>query len=84
MRKYLVDTNILSFYLRGNETLKDKLLDNIEVITVPIISYYEIMSGLKSIQAEKRITEFEEFCKLVEIINLDIASIKASCQIYAA
>ncbi len=83
MIRYLIDTNIISFYLRGDERVKNRLIDNIEVIAIPIISYYEIVSGLQSIQAVKRIHEFEEFCGLIEIINLDNASIKASCQIYS-
>lgn len=29
MKKYLLDTNIISFYLRGDERLKEKVLNNI-------------------------------------------------------
>jgi tRNA(fMet)-specific endonuclease VapC len=58
VRKYLLDTNI--------------------------ISYYEIISGLQSIDANKRISEFDKFCKLTDIINLDKPGILASCKIYAS
>jgi tRNA(fMet)-specific endonuclease VapC len=58
VRKYLLDTNI--------------------------ISYYEIISGLQSIDANKRINEFDKFCKLIDIINLNKSSILASCKIYAS
>ncbi|OGP30746.1 MAG: twitching motility protein PilT, partial [Deltaproteobacteria bacterium GWC2_42_11] len=52
-------------------------------IVISIISYYEIVSGLKSINANKRIAEFEKFCELADIINLDKSSITFSCQIYS-
>lgn len=84
MRKYLLDTNIISYYLKGIESLKDKISSNIDLLSISIISYYEIVSGLQSIDATKRITEFEKFCELIDIINLDKASILASCKIYAS
>ena len=83
MSKYLLDTNIISFYLKGDESLKEKVLSNIDSIVISIISYYEIVSGLQSINANKRIAEFKKFCELVDIINLDKSSITASCQIYS-
>jgi len=83
VRKYLLDTNIISYYLKGIENLKEKIASNIDSLSISIISYYEIVSGLQSIDANKRITEFEKFCKLIDIINLGKASILASCKIYA-
>jgi len=83
VRKYLLDTNIISYYLKGNEGLKEKISDNIDSLAISIISYYEIISGLQSINANKRITEFEKFCELIDVVNLDRASILASCQIYS-
>jgi tRNA(fMet)-specific endonuclease VapC len=83
VRRYLLDTNIISYYLKGIDSLKEKISDNIEVLSISIISYYEIVSGLQSINAKKRITEFEKFCELIEIINLDKTSILTSCKIYA-
>lgn len=83
MKKYLLDTNIISFYLKGDERLKEKVLNNIESIAISIISYYEIVSGLQSINAAKRINEFDKFCALIDIFNLDKQSILASCKIYS-
>jgi tRNA(fMet)-specific endonuclease VapC len=84
VRKYLLDTNIISYYLKGMENLKEKIASNIDSLSISIISYYEIVSGLLSIDANKRINEFEKFCKLMDIINFDKASILASCKIYAS
>jgi tRNA(fMet)-specific endonuclease VapC len=83
VRKYLLDTNIISYYLKGFDSLKEKLSENVDLLAISIISYYEIVSGLQSINANRRITEFEKFCELIDIINLDKVSISASCKIYA-
>lgn len=83
MKKYLLDTNIISFYLKGDISLKEKISDNINSLVVSIISYYEIVSGLQSINASKRIKEFERFCDLIEIVNLNRDSVIASCKIYS-
>ncbi len=84
MRKYLLDTNIISYYLKGFDSLKEKLSTNIDFLSISIISYYEIVSGLQSINANRRIAEFQKFCELTDIRNLDKASVSASCEIYAA
>jgi len=84
VRRYLLDTNIISFYLKGDPSLKEKVLNNIGSIAISIISYYEIVSGLQSINATKRIDEFDKFCELIDIVNLDKASILASCKIYSS
>ncbi len=84
MRKYLLDTNIISYYLKGIENLKEKITGNIDSLSISIISYYEIISGLQSIDANRRIGEFDKFCKLTDIINLDKPSILSSCKIYAS
>jgi len=34
MKKYLVDTNILSFYLKGDERVKNKLIESIKVAVI--------------------------------------------------
>ena len=83
MRKYLLGTNIVSYYLKGDESLKERISNNIDSLAISIISYYEIVSGLQSINANKRITGFEKFCELIDVVNLDRASILASCQIYS-
>jgi len=83
VRKYLLGTNIVSYYLKGDESLKERISNNIDSLAISIISYYEIVSGLQSINANKRITGFEKFCELIDVVNLDRASILASCQIYS-
>ncbi|NUO10478.1 MAG: hypothetical protein HUU08_17785 [Candidatus Brocadia sp.] len=71
MSKYLLDTNIISFYLKGDERLKEKISCNIDLLATSIISYYEIVSGLQSINANKRINEFKMFCGIVDELDRD-------------
>jgi tRNA(fMet)-specific endonuclease VapC len=54
----LVDTDILSFYFKGDQNVVDKFNDYLrefDVINISIITYYEILGGLKFKKAEKQI-----------------------------
>jgi len=37
VRKYLLDTNIISYYLKGIENLKEKFTSNIDSLSISII-----------------------------------------------
>jgi len=56
VKKYLLDTNIISYYLKGIENLKEKIVGNIDLLSISIISYYEIISGLQSVDAIEGLT----------------------------
>ena len=61
MSVFVFDSNILSFYLRQNRHIIDKvqnaLLYGHEVL-ISLIAYYEVKRGLLAIKAEKRLKEF--------------------------
>jgi len=82
----LVDTDILSFYFKGDQKVVDKFneyLREFDVINISIITYYEILGGLKFKNAEKQIKEFEEFVNNNTIIHISEESAKISGDIYA-
>jgi len=82
----LVDTDILSFYFKGDSKVVDKFnnyLKEFDVINVSIITYYEILGGLKFKKAERQIKEFEEFVSNNTIIHISEQSAKLSGDIYA-
>ncbi len=86
MKKALVDTNILSFFLRGNEKVKKNFqayLNHFGKINISIITYYEILSGLKHRDLTSQAEEFNEFCKLNQILPLTKISVEKSAEIYA-
>lgn len=86
MKPVLVDTDILSYFLKGNEKVFlrfQEYLRDFDHINISIITYYEIASGLTFKSAEKQLRIFEEFCSSSAIINLSKDSIKMSAEIYA-
>ena len=86
MTESLVDTDILSFYFKGDSKVVAKFNDYLkefDVINISIITYYEILGGLKFKKAERQIKEFEEFVSNNTIIHISEQSAKLSGDIYA-
>jgi tRNA(fMet)-specific endonuclease VapC len=82
----LVDTDILSFYFRGDMKVVEgfsQYLKEFDLINISIITYYEILGGLKFKKAEKQIREFEDFINNNSIIHISEGSAKISGDIYA-
>ena len=64
MRKSLLDTSILIAFLRGEEDVVAKVeeyLEEFDRLSLSIITYYEILRGLKYIDNEKKLRDFEEY-----------------------
>ena len=73
MQASLLDTNIISLFFRGNPNVVGEFnnyLNHHNHITFSIITYYEIVSGLKHRDAHKQIDLFLEFAKQNQIIPL--------------
>lgn len=73
MSEVLIDTDILSFYFRGDVGLRNKLdqyLAKFNQINISIITYYEILAGLNFKEAKKQLQQFEEFATSNSIIHL--------------
>lgn len=86
MTIYVLDTNIVSFYLKGNETVENNIISalaNGDNILVAPIAYYEIKRGLLAIGSQKRLSEFENFCQLFGIGQLDNSVLDTAAKIYA-
>ncbi len=86
MTEAIVDTDILSFYFKGDEKVSErfgKYLKEFDQINISIVTYYEIIAGLKFKNAEKQIGEFEDFINNNNIINISEESAKISGNIYA-
>jgi len=86
MKQVLIDTDIISYFLKGNEKVFlrfQEYLKDFDRINISIITYYEIVSGLTFKNAEKQLQIFEEFCSTATIINLSKDSIKVAAEIYA-
>jgi tRNA(fMet)-specific endonuclease VapC len=76
--KYVLDTNIVTAILKGDENLIQKIINIIQdgkIIFINAITYYEIKRGLLAINAFKKLKVFEALCKKYDIIFLDNRSI---------
>jgi len=82
----LIDTDILSFYFRGDVGLRNKFdqyLFEFNQINISIITYYEILAGLEFKEATNQLQQFEKFATTNSIIHLTEESARISAVIYA-
>jgi tRNA(fMet)-specific endonuclease VapC len=71
---YIIDTNIIIAYLKGNDNIFDKINEIIlrgEEVFINGISYYEIKRGLLYKNAKKQLRKFEIMCEICNFISLD-------------
>ena len=86
MRSSLLDTSILIAFLRGEEDVVSKVeayLEEFDMLSLSIITYYEILRGLKYIENEKKLRGFEELMDKSEIITLAREVMDRASEIYA-
>jgi tRNA(fMet)-specific endonuclease VapC len=86
MNRALIDTDILSFYFKGDPIVVDnfkKYLAKYEIIEISLITYYEIMSGLLFKNALKQLEIFNDFVSENIVIALTEQSCTISSEIYS-
>lgn len=86
MKAALIDTDIVSYFLKGNEKVFLKFqeyLKHFDNINLSIITYYEIVSGLTFKNATKQLEIFENFCSTSTVINMTKNSVEKSAEIYS-
>jgi tRNA(fMet)-specific endonuclease VapC len=82
----MLDTDILSEFLRGNRKViakTDEHLKEYGFISLSIITYYEILNGLLYKDAKKQLKGFEEFVSFNKVIPLTLRTAKISANIQA-
>ncbi len=86
MKDSLVDTNILSMFFRGHPQVVSKFrayLDEHNTINLSIITYYEIVSGLKHRDAQKQLGQFLDFASQNTILPLTRGAADIAAELYA-
>ena len=85
MNRVLIDTDIISYYLKG----VDEVIKNVEIyfkyfdkLEISIITYYEITSGLRAKNAFKKLDVFEQFTQKNIVLPLTEESANISAKIY--
>lgn len=86
MERVLIDTDILSLFLRGDPNVvkhAEKYVNEHQTLSFSIITLYEILSGLKYKDARKQLNLFEELASYSNILPLTRESVEISANIYA-
>lgn len=86
MKPAMLDTDILSEFLRGNLKVISRLDEHLEeygFISFSIITYYEILNGLLYKDAKKQLAKFEEFAGFNKVIPLTLPMAKVAAAIQA-
>jgi tRNA(fMet)-specific endonuclease VapC len=83
MREALLDTDIISFHLKGFLPVTTKMeahYQHFGYLNVSVVTYYEIMHGLLFKDAKKQMKAFESFVKDCRIVPLttEIADVAAA------
>jgi tRNA(fMet)-specific endonuclease VapC len=86
MSIYVLDANIVSFYLKGHttviENIENALSSGSEIFIAPM-AYYEVKRGLISVGAWKQLQKFEHFCRMFAVGEFSNSILDISAEIYA-
>jgi len=85
MNGYALDTNIISFAIRGNVTLQQKIYNEANSgtsIVIPSIAYYELKRGLLDAKATTKLKLFEHLCNSLSVDVIDMATLERAAGIY--
>ena len=86
MNRVLIDTDILSYYFKGDKTVISnfkKYLQSYDLIEISLITYYEIVGGLLAKNALKQLNVFEDFVTENLVIPMTENSAKISAELYS-
>jgi len=84
---YALDTNIISYLLRGDEAVTrrwrhERTQGNKSII--PILSYYEAKRGLVAAGAATKLKAFVKVCAALTVDALNIKDVDTASNIYAS
>jgi len=82
--KYALDTNIITYYLKGNEKIQDiidKEAEN-ENIVIPPFVYFEVKKWLLAVNSKNKLQAFEELCKEYGIDSITKETLDITLSIY--
>jgi tRNA(fMet)-specific endonuclease VapC len=83
---YALDTNIISYWLRGLYNLEKKLeieFDRENSIVIPPISYYEIVRGLYAVNSKNKLKNFEVMGDRLGQSSMEKADWRKTAELYA-
>jgi tRNA(fMet)-specific endonuclease VapC len=87
MNRVLIDTDILSYYFKGDEVVIGnfkKYLEEFDLIEISLVTYYEIVGGLLAKNALKQLNVFEDFVAGNIVVPMTEKSAKISAELYSS
>jgi predicted nucleic acid-binding protein len=85
MSTYALDSNIISFYIKGNvavsRNMEQGINDNHTIVIAPI-AYYEVKRGLRLIGATKQLQKLHSLCALFPVGTFDDTLLEIAVDIY--
>ena len=84
--KYALDTNIISYIMRGEGGVKERWIKEESLgnfSTIPLIVYYEVKRGLLAVNATTKLNAFEKVCASLQIDDLNPQDMDIAARIYA-
>jgi len=86
VKKHLLDTDILSAFFRNRRQVVNQIanyLDEHDRLSITIITYYEVLRGLRYVNATRQLHDLENFVADNEVLPLDTQSVKRAAEVYA-
>lgn len=86
MKSALIDTDILSLFLRGHPLVEERLARRLTAhpgLHISILTEYEILSGLEQRNARRQKERFLELVQNLVVCPLTSKSIRKSASLYA-
>lgn len=85
MKRCTLDTNIITAFLKNDLRVVQRVSDYLELfekLTINIISYYEILRGLKDLGNEEKLKWFEDFIQENELVSIRKDTVEKAAEIY--
>jgi predicted nucleic acid-binding protein len=86
MKRCTLDTNIITAFLKNDLRVVEKVSKYLELydkLTINIISYYEILRGLKDLGNQEKLRSFEDFIQANELVLIRKETVEQAAEIYA-
>ena len=87
MKEAIIDTDILSYYLKGDIQVIKRFAQYLQEhpqLNISIITQFEILGGLEYKKANKQIEKFDEFSLNCNVPTLSEISIRLSAEIFGS
>ena len=86
MKRCTFDTNIITAFLKNDSRVVERVSEYLEFfdrLTINIISYYEILRGLKDLGNKEKLRRFDNFIQENELVSITKETAEKAAEIYS-